>query len=224
MIKYIGFDKDGTLMDSMDSYALIWGKIFHDEYGINEKEAGNLLKETAGIPTIVQVDTLLRKHNIILPKGEVFDKANEIAKILGEKGSFKPFPEVSEVLKKLKEHGYRIFVSSGQQETVIKKDLEKSGLIKFVDFFAGIKPLEPGYTKGKAHFRSAAKHFGVPFETFVNETIFIGDTVTDIQVSKDSNITCIIRANSTSAEKLLKEGAKAVVSDFANLPEIIASI
>ncbi len=224
MIKYIGFDKDGTLMDSLDSYAKIWGKIFHDEYGIDEKEAGNFLIETAGVPTIIQVDTLLKKHNIVLSKDKVFNKANEIATTLGEKADSNPFPEVPEILKKLKELGYRIFVSSGQQEAVIKKDLEKSGLIKFVDFFAGIRSEDPSYRKGEPHFQAAAKHFGVPFETFVKETVFIGDTVTDIEVSKSSNIRCIVRASSSSREKLLKEGAELTVSDFSNLPEIINSI
>ena len=224
MIKYIGFDKDGTLINSMASYAKIWGKIFHDNYGIDETQAENFLLQTAGWPTAVQVDTLLRKHNIILPENEVFQKANQIATTLGEKANLKPFPEVKEVLKKMKEKGYKIFVSSGQQERIIQRDLEKTGLIQYIDFFAGIRPSKPDYKKGKPHFKAAAKYFGVPFEKFVKETVFIGDTPTDVQVSKESNIISIVRKGVNSDDRLLDEGARFVVNDFSNLSELISTL
>lgn len=224
MIKYVGFDKDGTLMDDLASYAKIWGKIFQDNYGIDETEAGNFLIQTAGVPTTVQVDTLLRKNNITLSQEEVFQKANEIATLLGEKADSKPFPEVPAVLKKLKEEGYKIFVSSGQQERIIKNDLERTRLSKYVDFFAGIKPSEPDYKKGEPHFRAAAKSFGVPFKKFVKETVFIGDTPTDVQVSRESNIISIVRKGVNSDDRLLDEGARLIVDDFSNLLEIISTL
>lgn len=224
MIRYIGFDKDGTIMDSMDSYAKIWGQIFHNEYGIDETEAGNFLMQTAGQPTMIQVDTLLRNHNIVLSQNEVFSKANEIATLLGEEADSSPFPEVKDVLKKLKDEGYKIFVSSGQQEEVIRKDLEKSGLIDYIDFYAGIKPDQPDYKKGEPHFRAAANHFGVPFETFIKQTVFIGDTPTDLEVSKRAGILSIIRTGSNSDESLLERGAKFLVEDFTNLPQLIKTL
>ncbi len=224
MIKYIGFDKDGTLIDSMGSYAKIWGKIFHDEYGIDENEASDFLIKTAGQPTSVQVDTLLKNNNIQLSKEKVFQKANEIAEVLGDRADSKPFPEVLEVLKKLRKEGYRIFVSSGQQETIVKKDLEKADLMQYVDFFAGIRPSKPDYKKGESHFRKAAQYFGVSFETFVKETVFVGDTSTDIQVSNDSHIVCIVRESAYLDKNLLNMGAKFVLRDFSNLPEIIKSL
>jgi len=224
MIKYVGFDKDGTLLDSIGSYDKIWGKIFHDEYGIGEAEAGNFLIQTAGQPTTVQVDTLLRKHNIVLFEDEVFQKANEIATLLGERANSKPFPEVFDVLKKLKKEGYFIFVSSGQQESVIKRDLEKAGLMRYVDFVAGIRPDQPNYRKGEPHFRAAAEHFGVPFEVFVKETVFIGDTPTDVQVSREANIISIVRKGVNSDDRLSDEGDRFVVDDFSKLPEIISTL
>lgn len=223
-IKYVGFDKDGTLFDSMGQYAKIWGEIFHDEYGINEEEARDFLIKTAGQPTAVQVDTLLRNNNIILTQQKVFEKANEIATILGERANAKPFPEVLDILKKLKEEGYFIFVSSGQQEQIVQEDLERTGLMQYVDFFAGIRPDEPDYKKGDQHFRAVAQYFNVPFETFVNETVFIGDTPTDVQVSRESNIVSIVRKGANSDDSLLNEGARFVVDDFSNLPELISAL
>lgn len=223
-IRYVGFDKDGTLMDSMGSYSKTWGRIFNDEYGIDEKEAADFLLTTSGQPTAVQVDTLLRNNNIMLSQEDVFQKANEIATILGQNSDSKPFAEVPSVLEKLKKEGYKIFVSSGQQQAVIKRDLERTGLIEFIDFYAGIKPEDPGYKKGEPHFRAAAKYFGVPFETFIKESVFIGDTLTDVQVSNDLNIPVIVRKSSNSNERLLNRGAKFVIDDFSSLAEIISTL
>lgn len=223
-IKYVGFDKDGTLMDSMGSYAKTWGRIFHDEYGIDEKEAADFLLTTSGQQTVVQVDTLLRNNNIVLSQEDVFQKANEIATTLGQNSDSKPFPEVPSILEKLKKEGYRIFVSSGQQQAVIRRDLERSGLIEFIDFYAGIKPEDQDYKKGEPHFRAAAKYFGVPFETFIKESVFIGDTPTDVQVSNNLNIPAIVRKSSNWDERLLNRGAKFVIDDFSSLVEIISTL
>ncbi|MEK7159966.1 MAG: HAD hydrolase-like protein, partial [Patescibacteria group bacterium] len=74
------------------------------------------------------------------------------------------------------------------------------------------------------HFRAAAKHFGIPFETFAKETVFIGDTPTDVQVSNNSNIISIVRKSANADETLLDKGAKFVVEDFSNLSEIISAL
>lgn len=223
-IKYVGFDKDGTLMDSMAAYGRIWGEIFHNEYGIDQKEAEDFLLETAGQPTAIQVDTLLKNHNILLSQEDVFRKANEIGKTLGERANSKPFPEVAEILRKLKEDGYKIFVSSGQQESIVRNDLERSDLLQFIDFYAGIRPDQPDFKKGEPHFKAAAAHFGIPFEAFTKQTVFIGDTPTDVEVSDNSNIVSIVRKSSNADESLLKNGARYVVDDFINLPELISSL
>jgi phosphoglycolate phosphatase-like HAD superfamily hydrolase len=223
-IKFIGFDKDGTLMDSMASYASEWARIVHADYGIEAKEAEELFVKTEGQSTAVQLETLLRQKNITLPQEEIFRKSNEIATFLGERDNSKPFPEVLDILKKLKEKGYFIFVSSGQQEQIVKRDLERTGLIKYIDLAEGIRPDQPNFKKGEPHFRAAAQYFNVPFETFVKETVFIGDTPTDVQVSRESNIISIVRKGVNSDDSLLNEGARFVVDNFSNLPELISTL
>jgi phosphoglycolate phosphatase-like HAD superfamily hydrolase len=219
-IKYIGFDKDGTLMDSMDSYAKVWGEIFKNEYGIDAKEAGNFLINTAGQSNIVQVDTLLKNYGIFLSKEEVLKKSIEITSAMGEKAETKLFPDVKNSLEKLKKEGYKIFISSGQQEKVIRNDLEKANLTQYIDFIAGFKPEDPEYKKGEGHFRAAAKFFNVPFEEFIKEMVFIGDTQTDLDVASEFSVPCIIRENLNS--KIT--GAKFFVNNFLELDRVIKQI
>lgn len=219
-IKYIGFDKDGTLFDSMPEYARVWGEIFNKEYGIDENSASKYLLDTAGQPNFLQVDGLLRKYNVVLSKEEVFKKSSEITKDLGERVIPKAFPEVKNVLVKLKASGFKIFISSGQQEIVIKNDLRRTGLSDYVDFIAGMRPDDPNFIKGEQHLRAAAKYFAVSFDEFIKETVFVGDTQTDLDMSLEAHIPCIMRKSASHVTM----GALFTVDNFKNLEEIIRKI
>jgi phosphoglycolate phosphatase-like HAD superfamily hydrolase len=224
MIKYVGFDKDGTLINGFDDYTKVWGKIIQSDFGINAKDAEDVFVKMAGEPTDIQLAAVLQGHNKNLSQSETFQKAEEIAEVLGKRVQGAPFPEVLEVLGKLKEEGYFIFVSSGQKENIVKNDLERTGIIQFIDFLAGIRLDQPDYKKGEPHFRAAAHHFGVDFETFVKETVFVGDTLVDIDLPKKVGILSIARAGTLSKEALLTDGAKVVVEDFSTLPQILKTL
>lgn len=222
MIKYIGFDKDGTLLDTLGIYTKSWGEIIHSDFGIAIQEAEDEFKKTAGEATFVQLSKLLRVHNINLSKEEIFNKASEMQLKLGEAGrKALLFPDVLEAIRILKSQNYSIFVSSGQQEIITKEDLERTKLIEYIDFYAGIKPDQPDYKKGEPHFRAAANHFGVPFETFINESMFVGDTPTDMELASQSNIISIGRVGTFNSEDLFEEGAKFVIKDISEIYNIL---
>ena len=224
MIKYVGFDKDGTLIDDFDGYTKEWGKIIQADLGINAKDAENVFVKMAGEPTDRQLAEVLKGHNNNLSQAEIFHKAEEIAEALGRLIQGNLFPEVLSVLKRLKEEGYFIFVSSGQKEDIVKNDLERTEIIQFIDFFAGIKLDQPDYKKGKPHFIAAADYFGVDFEAFANETVFIGDTLVDIDLPKKVGILSIARAGTLSKEALLAAGAKFAIANLKNLPQILETL
>jgi phosphoglycolate phosphatase-like HAD superfamily hydrolase len=225
MIKYVGFDKDGTLIDSNEAITKAWGKIINDDFGIDPKDAEKVFGQTAlGQQTQIQLALTLKEHNVDFPKDKLFEKANEIAIRMGQNAKADPFPEVLGILGKLKEEGYFIFVSSGHQESVVKDDLERTGLIKYVDYYAGVRPDQPEFRKGESHFKAVAKHFEIDFAEFIKETVFVGDTPEDISVAKDSGIISITRIGTLPKEKLLELGAKFVIPDLLSLPEIIKSL
>lgn len=222
MIKYIGFDKDGTLFDTVKEYTREWGKIIHREFSVDPKTAEKIFRvDAAGKPTEVQLSLVLEDNNIKLSKEKIFQKANKIASLLGKniKGSL--FQEVKSVLKRLKEEGYFIFVSSGQQEEVVKRDLERTKLLQYIDFYAGIRPAQPNFKKGEIHFREAAKHFGVSFNIFSKSAVFVGDTPTDIELTNELNIISIGRVGTFNSEDLFEEGAKFVIKDISEIYNIL---
>lgn len=222
MIKYIGFDKDGALFDTVEEYTREWGKIIHREFSVDPKIAEKIFRvDAAGKPTVVQLALVLESNNIKLSKEKIFQKANKIASLLGKniKGSL--FPEVKSVLKRLKKEGYFIFVSSGQQEEVVKRDLERTKLLQYIDFYAGIRPAQPNFKKGEIHFRAVAKHSGVSFNIFSKSAVFVGDTPTDIELANELNIISIGRVGTFNSEDLFEEGAKFVIKDIREIYNIL---
>ena len=109
-------------------------------------------------------------------------------------------------------------------ESITKKDLEKTGLMQYVDFFAGIRPDKPDYKKGKPHFRAASEYFEVPFEAFIDETIFVGDTFTDIDIAKSAGIISVVRIGTYPREDLLKDGARFTISNLSELLNVLSKL
>jgi phosphoglycolate phosphatase-like HAD superfamily hydrolase len=225
MIKYVGFDKDGTLIDSTQANTKEWGKIIHEDFGIDAKDAEDVFGViAAGEPTVSQLELVLRRHNISYPQDEMLKKANEIAVRIGKGVKSDLFPDVFNILKQLKSEGYFIFVSSSHQESVVRNDLERTGIAKYVDYCVGVRPSQPEFRKGEPHFKAVATHFGVGYETFVKETAFVGDMPADINAANNCNIVSVARIGTIPKEKLLELGAKFVIPDFLSLPEILKSL
>lgn len=224
MVKFIGFDKDGTLLDTMSAYAKEWGRIIQDEFGVDATKATKIFIELAGEPTDVQLAASIGKHTKDFSQTVIFQKAEEIAYRLGENVKGNLFPEVIQVLEQLKSSNYSIFVSSGQREEITKEDLERTGILKYVDFYAGIRLNEPDFKKGEPHFRSAAKHFNIEFETFVNECIYVGDTLEDIDNANNLGILSVVRVGTFTKEKLLASGAKFAIDNLSDLLEILKTL
>jgi phosphoglycolate phosphatase-like HAD superfamily hydrolase len=224
MIKYVGFDKDGTLIDDFGGYTKEWGRLLNLDYGVDSSEAEKIFMEMAGEATALQLGAVLQRNNIILPQQQLFQKAEEIAYLLGINFKGKLFSEVLNFFRILKGEGYKTFVSSGQQEIITRDDLERTGLMQYIDYFVGIRPEQPDFKKGEPHFRDVAKHFRISFESFVNQAVYIGDTLVDVKVAKAVNMLSIARLGTIPEEKLLRSGAKMAVSNFSILPEILKTL
>ena len=224
MIKYVGFDKDGTLIDDQEGYMQEWGKLVYKNFNIDQKEAEDLFRQMAGDPAVLQLDAILKKHNIRLSYSELFSKAEDFSYHIGENFKGNVFPEALSIFKQLKETDYKIFVSSGQEQIITKEDLERTGLMEYVDYYVGLRPDQPEFKKGEPHFRDIAKHFGVDFNAFVKQAVYVGDTLVDIENPKKLGIRSISKIGTLSKDKLLELGAKFVIPDLLTLPEILKTL
>jgi phosphoglycolate phosphatase-like HAD superfamily hydrolase len=200
------------------------GSLVNLDFGVDQIDAENLFKRMAGEPTVLQLGAILQKNHINLPPDDLFKKAEELAYLLGKNVKGAAFPDAVSALRYLEDEQYSVFVSSGQREVIIRDDLERTGLMPYVEYMVGIRPDQPEFKKGEPHFRNIAEHFSVPFETFVKEAVFIGDTLVDVEIAKAVGMISVARLGTISEEKLLSAGAKMTISDLTSLPEILKTL
>lgn len=218
-IRYIGFDLDGTLIDTMAAHKKIFGQRMNEKYGIDNQKAADHYGATTGLPTGEQIRLLLQKDEIT---GEISVIAQEIdAKLETIEAS--PFPEIPSVLARLKTDGYHLFVSSSHSTEAVGRLLGKSGLLPYIDFFVGFDP-EKGLKKGPSHFQKAAAHFQAPYETFVNEAIFVGDGLSDMKAAVEANVLGIGLIGENTEADLRTAKAQMVLGDLSTLPELLPKL
>lgn len=222
-IRFIGFDLDGTLIDTMSEHKIYFGRFIKNQFGIDPQEAGDHYFATAGKPTAEQISSLLTKKGISIS----LEKSVQLGQVIDselETIEAKPFPEILNLLKDLKKDGYHLFVCSSHPTLAVGRILEKSELLPFVDFFIGTDPEKPKLKKGETHFREVANHFQVPYETFVKKAVFIGDGISDIQAANETGIVGIGRIGTKTKEELIAAKAHTALKDFSKLPKIIKSL
>ena len=173
---------------------------------------------------MLQLKTVLERNGIDFPEEQLFEKANQIAIRMGEIVKAKLFPEVADVLKTLKETDYKLFVSSSHQEKTVRDDLTRTDILKYIDYHVGIRPGQLGFEKGEPHFRAVANYFGVDFNEFVKETVFVGDSEVDVKAANSCGITSVARINFEPKSLLEQAGARFVIPNLLSLPEILKSL
>lgn len=150
--KAVFFDMDGVLFDSMPNHSLAWVKAMNESGLPFTREEAYLSEGQPGTDTVNHVfskthgreSTQEERTAIYTLKGNYFDKMGEP----------QPMPYSLEILKKLKERGYQLFVVTGSgHPTLIRKiqtyfpeNFESENIITAFDVKRG-KPHPDPYLK-----------------------------------------------------------------------------
>ncbi|HSD98915.1 MAG TPA: HAD hydrolase-like protein [Patescibacteria group bacterium] len=230
-VRFVGFDLDGTILKEPtrsfpEVFATRTSRLFH----VPENTTHQFAQATMGNPTIRQLETL--PNSLSLPSNHLLrlvsmDLRQFIANSIDIEFFNQPlelFPDITSALKSLKQQGIHLFISSSRPTKNIFQLLElHPELAECIDFAIGTNPNDPSLKKGEGHFQKVAEHFGIPFEELVEQSVFIGDTPSDIQAGASINIKTIGRTSTKSAEELKNAGAALTVHDFSSLPFLFAS-
>ncbi len=168
------FDLDGTLIDTMGSFADLAGDLISLHYGIPFEESRALYLKTSGIPFSHQLEVLFPGR----PNNSVVAAQFESRKI----GLFTR-ETVSEstrsTLQWLKEHNYRTAISSNNFHLLVKEFARREHLP--VDVCLGYKE---GFAKGRQHFQYLESYFRRPF----GEMLFVGDSLKDAEIAHENGV------------------------------------
>ncbi len=183
MKKYYYFDFDGTLGDSLPGLVKPFQMAFATE-GIFLSE--NDVRELTHMAFIQMCEKFnIRDEKKILSlykylNEKMFDE-EEIAKV-----TF--FPEVREVLEKLKKEGVRVAIVSGNHTDYIKKALVANNLDQYFDFIVGGNTVN----KPKPYPDPLLKAIELSGNPSKKDCIYIGDSLQDVACAKNAEIDGIL--------------------------------
>lgn len=228
-VRFIGFDLDGTLFAEPDkSFPHVFAENASHLLGIPSAEAEAFAASTMGISTTKQLQQL--PDCINMPADHIarnlpFALQQLIADTIDTEFFLQPvtiFPDILPVLTQLKQEGKHIFISSSRPTENIHAVLtQHPEIAQCIDFAIGTSKEDPNLKKGETHFKKVAEHFHVPFEKLVQQSVFIGDTPSDMQAAQSINVLAIGRIGTTSSATLLQRGATLTLPDFSSLPHML---
>ncbi|RMF62325.1 MAG: HAD family hydrolase [Calditrichaeota bacterium] len=172
--RLIVFDLDGTLIDTMGSFADTAGQLIREHYGWTFEAGRKGYLETSGIPFFQQLEVLFPRDERNGRVAELFEKM-KIENFLAERVSTKTL----ETLHALRDLEIRTAISSNNFHDLVKEFVHRENVP--VDLALGFKP---DFAKGIQHFDHLRRYFNIPFK----EMVFVGDSLSDARKAKQVGI------------------------------------
>lgn len=174
MKKVAIFDFDGTIVDSMNTFADIASKVLNKYFGTPIKEARHQYFATSGLPFFEQVELLHPKDARNKSAADEYESTKKESYF-----SHKKFDDIDDSLSFLKKKNVMTVVSSNNFQNLVDELVEKLRL-KF-DLVLGWRE---NFSKGRNHFEYARKNFGCD----KSEMVFVGDSLKDFDRAKEYGI------------------------------------
>lgn len=217
-IEAIGFDWDGTLVDSMgvksQSFSESVIKFYPSLKGM-EKEIVGIYLATRGTLRTSQLALVQEKYRLNRLSAEKKQEWSDLFTSLYIGKKLPLFDNTTAVLDELKSRSYKLFLCS----SVPQKDLDKTiKLYQLKDYFEVILGTRDNgeFKKGIPHLTYASKHI----KTLLNRIAFVGDGADDIRGANEAGCFSIGVADpkiSGSKEDISKNNPKLIIEKLDEL-------
>lgn len=209
------FDLDGTLLYTLEDLYLSLNysleKLGYKKRTIDEVRSfvGNGIKKLIerAMPQDVSEDTVQKCLEIFVPYYQKNSQNNT-----------KPYVGIIELLDDLKQKGCLIAINSNKIDSAVK-DLANKYFKNYVQCAIGERPNCPKKPNEKG-VMDILEILG----SDVNNAVFIGDSLVDIQTAKNANIPCISVTWGYCAKNVLEENNKIIADNTAEVYDIISSL
>jgi phosphoglycolate phosphatase-like HAD superfamily hydrolase len=196
------FDLDGTLVDTMQTFADVAATVIEETHGIDWASAREAYLATSGIPFFQQL-------KLIAPN----DARNALAVERFEREKLTATEGVGAnestvvALRRLGMRGIRVAVSSNNFQEQVDKFVETCR----APFDLALGFGTDGFAKGEPHFDKACSQF----ECTRDDIVFVGDSLADAALAVDAGVRFVGRLGTFSVEQF-----RAVVPHAALIDEI----
>ena len=185
------FDFDGTLVDTMGSFADLAGAIIEREYGVPYNKARKQYMETSGIPFFQQLDVLFPSNS------KNADLANEFEARKKESFFSESFSgDTVNALNDLKRRGIQIGISSNNFQELVDNFVKRES-VEF-DYILGFRE---NFAKGKDHF----KYIKEKSNCGLDELLFVGDSIKDAEKAYEYGIRFVAKLGTFSREDFINK-------------------
>ena len=209
--KAILFDLDGTLTDSGEGI-MRCAQLGLEHFGIHVEDYHEL-RDFVGPP----LDLMFRRH------GVPADKTDEAIRVYRSRyltvGKFEnfPYPGIPEMLQKLKDLGYQLYVATSKPEPPSVEIIEHFGLDKYFDRVCGAT------FDGSRSSKADVIEYLLQLNGRAEEVIMVGDTAFDVTGAKAHNIPCIgVSWGYGAAKDMVDAGAAAIAETVEDLYQLLS--
>lgn len=199
------FDFDGTLVDSMSTFATIAATVIEEFYSIPPQRGYELYLKTSGVPFFEQLEILFPGDFRNQEASEKFEQ--EKKKIYLDQPLC---AGTEELLQTLHKKGIKIAISSNNYQKLVSEFVEAKGLP--CDFVLGY---QPKFSKGKEHFEYLKKTLSLNNQ----QILFVGDSLKDGEKAQGCSIDFVAKLGTFNEEDFDTHFPNSPVID--NLKELI---
>jgi phosphoglycolate phosphatase-like HAD superfamily hydrolase len=214
-IRFLVFDMDGTIIDSMSSHADIFSSILWRKFGVAQDLSRTGYFNTAGMSLDEQFIYMLelldikQEVDINALADEFWNGVDELEPV--------SFPDTVPALKQLRANGYELCVISSCTPQIVKSKLAKSGLDKYFLLALGTDKNLQNMAKGLGHFTIISDSIGLTGVEFRKNVAMIGDAEYDMKIAKQAGILGIGRITGDNQDALKKAGADLLIHNLKEL-------
>jgi phosphoglycolate phosphatase-like HAD superfamily hydrolase len=168
------FDLDGTLVDTMQTFADVAADVIAKHHGLDRGAARAAYLQTSGIPFFQQLELIAPAHRRNPKAVADFERKKlEATRDVGASD------DTVVALRELRARGIRIGVCSNNFQEQVDQFVERCPVT--IDVALGFGD---GLCKGRPHFERACEQLSCTFD----DLVFVGDSLADAEIALDTDI------------------------------------
>jgi len=217
-IEAIGFDWDGTLVDSMSVKSQSFAEsiiAFYPKLGGHRRKIEKLYHATRGNPRTYQLALVQKRYNLNQLSREKTQRWSDLFTSLYIDKKLPLFEDTIQVLDELKNRDYKLFLCSSVPQDDLERTLKMYPLENYFELTLGTRD-NGKFKKGVPHLTYISKTISVPLDKIA----FVGDGPDDVEGANEAGCFSIGKTNPkipNSREEIQKNNPKLIIENLEEL-------